>query len=51
MTDTYQSPFSGRYASEEMQKLFSSDNRYTTWRKLWLSLAKAEKTMGLDISD
>ncbi len=51
MTDTYQSPFSGRYASEEMQELFSSDNRYSTWRKLWLSLAKAEKTMGLDISD
>ncbi len=51
MTDTYQSPFSGRYASEEMQRLFSSDTRYTTWRRLWLSLAKAEKAMGLDISD
>ena len=50
MTDTYQSPFSGRYASEEMQRLFSSDTRYTTWRRLWLSLAKAEKAMGLDIS-
>ncbi len=51
MTDTYQSPFSGRYASEEMQRLFSSDTRYSTWRRLWLSLAKAEKAMGLDISD
>ncbi len=51
MTDTYQSPFSGRYASEEMQRLFSSDTRYSTWRRLWLSLAKAEKVMGLDISD
>lgn len=51
MTDTFQSPFSGRYASEEMQKLFSADMRYTTWRRLWLSLAKAEKAMGLEISD
>ncbi len=51
MTDTYQSPLSGRYASEEMQRLFSSDTRYSTWRRLWLSLAKAEKAMGLDISD
>lgn len=51
MTDRYESPLSSRYASEYMLKLFSSDTRYTTWRKLWLSLAKAEKELGLDISD
>lgn len=51
MSDIYQSPLSSRYASSEMKYLFSSDNRYTTWRRLWLSLAKAEKAMGLPISD
>jgi len=50
MTDRYESPLSSRYASIFMQKLFSSDNRYSTWRKLWLSLAKAEKEMGLNIT-
>lgn len=51
MNDIYQSPFSSRYASRKMQELFSADTRYTTWRKLWLSLAKAEKEMGLSITD
>ena len=50
-TNRYESAFSGRYASPEMQYLFSSDKKFTTWRKLWLSLAKAEKAMGLDITD
>ena len=51
MTDKYESPLSSRYASEYMLKLFSADNRYSTWRKLWHSLAKAEKELGLNISD
>lgn len=50
MTSKYESPLSSRYASEYMLKLFSSDTRYKTWRKLWVSLAKAEKELGLPIS-
>ncbi len=50
-TNRYESAFSGRYASPEMQYLFSSDKKFSTWRKLWISLAKAEKAMGLDITD
>jgi len=50
-TDTYQSPLSGRYAGEEMRALFSQDTRSITWRKLWLSLAKAERALGLPITD
>ncbi|MBO4902749.1 MAG: adenylosuccinate lyase [Lachnospiraceae bacterium] len=51
MTDRYESPLSTRYASEYMLNLFSSDTRYTTWRKLWISLASAEKALGLPITD
>ncbi len=47
----YISPFSARYASREMQRVFSEDFKFTTWRKLWLSLAKAEQKLGLDITD
>ncbi len=50
-TNRYESAFSGRYASPEMQYLFSADKKFSTWRKLWISLAKAEKAMGLDITD
>jgi len=50
MYDTFQSPFSSRYASKEMQHLFSMDMRYSTWRRLWVSLAKAEKALGLPIT-
>ncbi|MBE6015339.1 MAG: adenylosuccinate lyase [Lachnospiraceae bacterium] len=50
MTDRYESPLSTRYASEYMLKLFSSDTRYTTWRRLWVSLAKAEMRLGLPIT-
>lgn len=47
----YASPFSTRYASREMQRVFSEDFKFTTWRKLWLSLAKAEQKLGLNITD
>ncbi len=50
MRDRYESPLSSRYASDEMQRLFSPDMRYTTWRKLWVSLAKAEHALGLPVS-
>ena len=47
----YISPFSTRYASQEMQFVFSDDNKFGTWRKLWIALAKAEQKQGLPISD
>lgn len=50
MTDKYESPLSSRYASDYMLGLFSSDTRYQTWRKLWVSLAKAEMALGLPIT-
>ena len=50
-TDRYVSPLSERYASKEMQFIFSEDNKFRTWRKLWIALAKAEKKQGLDITD
>jgi len=49
--DTYTSPFSARYASREMQFIFSEDNKFRTWRRLWISLAKAEQRQGLPITD
>ncbi len=49
--DSYISPFSTRYASREMQYVFSEDNKFRTWRKLWIALARAEKNQGLDITD
>ena len=50
MTDIYESPLSSRYASQYMLSLFSSDTRYRTWRRLWVSLAKAESALGLPIT-
>ena len=50
MASKYESPLSSRYASEYMLRLFSSDMRIQTWRKLWVSLAKAEMELGLPIS-
>ena len=50
-TDTYESPLNSRYASKEMQYIFSPDKKFSTWRKLWIALAESEKELGLDISD
>ena len=47
----YLSPFSTRYASNEMQYIFSEEFKFRTWRRLWIALAKAEKELGLDITD
>ena len=47
----YLSPFSTRYASKEMQYLFSAQNKFSLWRKLWIILAEAEKELGLPITD
>ena len=49
--EIYESPFSARYASKEMQYLFSAQKKFSTWRRLWVALAKAEKELGLDITD
>ena len=50
MNNIYESPLSSRYASKHMLELFSSDTRYRTWRRLWVSLAKAEMALGLPIN-
>lgn len=50
-TDRYVSPLSERYASREMQYIFSPDMKFRTWRKLWIALAETEKELGLDITD
>ncbi|ANZ75852.1 BA75_02223T0 [Komagataella pastoris] len=47
--DKYATPLSSRYASDEMSKIFSLRHRFSTWRKLWLTLAKAEKEVGLEM--
>ena len=49
--DRYISPFETRYASREMQYIFSEDNKFKTWRRLWIALAKAEKAQGLPITE
>ena len=48
---SYESPLNSRYASPEMQYIFSPDKKFTTWRKLWIALAESEKELGLDITD
>ncbi|MCR5387716.1 MAG: adenylosuccinate lyase [Lachnospiraceae bacterium] len=50
-TDRYTSPLGERYASKEMQFIFSQDKKFQTWRKLWIALAETEKELGLDITD
>ena len=49
--DRYQSPLSERYASKEMQYIFSPDKKFRTWRRLWIALAQTEKELGLPITD
>ena len=51
MEKVYVTPLSGRYASKEMNEIWSSDSRYSTWRKLWVALAETEKELGIDITD
>ena len=48
--DTYVSPLSERYASREMQYIFSPDMKFKTWRRLWIALAETEKELGLNIT-
>lgn len=50
MHHRYESPLGSRYASDEMQRLFSPDMRYSTWRRLWVSLARAEHALGLPVT-
>lgn len=51
MKNIYESPLASRYAGEEMLYLFSPDKKFSTWRKLWIALARAEKALGLNITD
>ena len=50
MKDRYESPLCARYASERMQRLFSPDRRFQTWRRLWTELARAEHALGLPVT-
>lgn len=50
MHDRYESPFSTRYASDEMQYIFSNDKKFKTWRRLWVALARAEMRLGLPVT-
>ena len=50
MKDTYESPLASRYASREMLYIFSPDKKFTTWRRLWIALARAEMDLGLPIT-
>ena len=49
--DVYESPLASRYASEYMLNLFSADTRFTTWRRLWVALARAEHALGLPVTE
>jgi len=49
--NVYENPLIKRYASEEMSKVFSDENKFSTWRKLWVALAESQKELGLDIKD
>ena len=51
MKNTYESPLCSRYASTEMKRIFSPDEKFSTWRRLWVALAEGEKKLGLDITD
>ncbi len=49
--NTYENPLNTRYASKEMSYIFSDEKKFSTWRKLWIALAEAEKELGLNITD
>ena len=51
MEDRYVSPLSERYASKEMQYIFSPEKKFRTWRKLWIALAETERELGLPITE
>ncbi len=51
MNDRYQTPLAERYASKEMQYIFSPDKKFRTWRRLWIALAESEKELGLPITE
>lgn len=51
MNNIYESPLNSRYASKEMQYIFSPDKKFTTWRKLWIALAESERELGLPITE
>lgn len=51
MSDRYENPLCERYASREMQQIFSDDMKFSTWRRLWIALAESEKELGLSITD
>lgn len=51
MHDIYENPLCRRYASREMQEIFSDNKKFSTWRRLWVALAESEKELGLDITD
>ena len=51
MHEFYESPLCGRYADEEMKRIFSDDRKFSTWRRLWLLLAESERALGIDISE
>ena len=51
MSEFYENPLNNRYASEEILRIFSSDFKFSTWRKLWTALAEAEQELGLNITD
>ncbi|EGL38668.1 adenylosuccinate lyase [Parvimonas sp. oral taxon 110 str. F0139] len=51
MNDIYSNPLTKRYSSKEMSYIFSDEFKFKTWRKLWITLAKGEKSLGLNITD
>lgn len=51
MNNVYENPLISRYSSREMASVFSSDNKFITWRRLWIALAKSQQQLGLNISD